>query len=49
MKKLIEGITAEEARQEIAEWIEDEYRFGRSIDRKRIRDLRYTIEVLESK
>lgn len=49
MKKFIEGISADEARREISEWIEDEYRFGRLIDQNRMRDLEYTIKVLESK
>lgn len=49
MKKLIEGITAEEARQEIGQMIEEEYRYGYTRDWNRLIDLEYTIKVLESK
>lgn len=46
--QFISGITAEDARKEIEEWLEDEYRWGRLIDQNRMSDLEYTIKVLEN-
>ena len=47
MLKYIDGITAEEARKELQDMLDDEYRYGQSIDRNRFYSLKYTIKVLE--
>lgn len=49
MKNFIENITVEDARNEINQMIEDEYRYGFTLDHNRLRDLYYTISVLEAK